>query len=89
MWRVILFEVFGPAQFRDPRLQDLWTRISGQGERLLLRKATDEAARVNMIAVIAPTQGVYNVAPQDLMLFYPEARRIYLYGGWWWVFQGM
>jgi SAM-dependent methyltransferase len=71
--------VFGPARFRDAKLQDLWARISERGGRqLLLRDRADEAARTKTISIMARTQGMYNVAPLDPALFRPGALRIHL-----------
>ena len=66
---------FGPARFRDARLQDLWERISHQGGRELLKKADrpDET-----IKIMARTQDGYNVAPLDPALYSLGAQRVHL-----------
>ena len=66
---------FGAAQFMDSRVQDVYTRINHSGGRALLAKA-DDAER--LVAVMARTQGTYNVAPLDKELFLPGAQRIHL-----------
>jgi SAM-dependent methyltransferase len=67
--------VFGPARFRDSKLQDLWARISYQGGRELLKTVDDPD---QTIRVMGRTQDTYNVAPLDQTLFQPGAYRIHL-----------
>jgi len=67
--------LFGPATLRDPRLQNLWARISQQGGRELLKIADDPDQTVR---VMARTQGPYNVAPLSTELFRPGALRIHI-----------
>jgi SAM-dependent methyltransferase len=67
--------LFGPARFRDTKLQDLWARISHQGGRQLLKVAENPA---KIIGIMARTQDTYNVAPLDPSLFVPGALRIHL-----------
>ncbi|TPX09871.1 uncharacterized protein E0L32_008893 [Thyridium curvatum] len=67
--------LFGPARFKDPRLQDLWSRISHQGGRELLKIADDPD---QTIRIMSRTQGAYNVAPLTSDLFEPGVRRINL-----------
>ncbi|KAJ5245022.1 S-adenosyl-L-methionine-dependent methyltransferase [Penicillium chrysogenum] len=66
---------FGAAQFDDPQIQDIYTRINHSGGRALLKKADDPD---KLLAVMARTQGKYNVAPLDESLFLPGAQRIHL-----------
>ncbi|RAK74419.1 methyltransferase tpcM [Aspergillus fijiensis CBS 313.89] len=66
---------FGAAQFEDPRIQDVYTRINHSGGRALLAKADDPE---KLVAVMARTQGQYNVAPLDERLFLPRAQRVHL-----------
>ncbi|KAL9111226.1 MAG: hypothetical protein Q9227_004304 [Pyrenula ochraceoflavens] len=66
---------FGPARFDDTRLQDLWTRISHEGGRLLLMKVNSIEQTVS---VMSRTQDRYNVAPLDPELFLPGAKRVHL-----------
>ena len=66
---------FGAARFEDARVQDIYTRINHSGGRALLKKADDPE---KLIAVMARTQGPYNVAPLDEALFLPGAQRIHL-----------
>ncbi|KAI2613406.1 S-adenosyl-L-methionine-dependent methyltransferase [Hypoxylon sp. NC1633] len=66
---------FGAARFVDERLQDLWARISHHGGRLVLQKAEKPE---QTIAVLARTQGLYNVAPLSPKLFAPGALRVHL-----------
>ncbi|KUI60116.1 hypothetical protein VP1G_07325 [Cytospora mali] len=67
--------LFGPARFEDAALQALWTRISHQGGRELL-KGADRPEET--IRVMARTQDRYNVAPLDTEVFLPGARRVHL-----------
>ena len=66
---------FGAARFEDPRVQDIYTRINHSGGRALLKKSDDPE---KLIAVMARTQGPYNVAPLNEALFLPGAQRIHL-----------
>ncbi|KAJ5469751.1 S-adenosyl-L-methionine-dependent methyltransferase [Penicillium desertorum] len=66
---------FGAAQFDDPQIQGIYTRINHSGGRALLKKADDPD---KLLAVMARTQGKYNVAPLDESLFLPGAQRIHL-----------
>lgn len=66
---------FGPARFRDARVQDVWERISQQGGRLLLQTANQPVDTIN---VMVRSQDHYNVAPLDERLFRQRALRIYL-----------
>jgi SAM-dependent methyltransferase len=66
---------FGPALFHDPKVQDVWTRISQQGGRVLLRKAEDPE---QTIRVMKRSSDGYNVAPLDEALFLPGAERVHL-----------
>ncbi|KAK8104561.1 uncharacterized protein PG998_011594 [Apiospora kogelbergensis] len=67
---------FGPARFADePRLQDLWGRISREGGRRLLASVDDPAATAR---VLARVEGAYNVAPLSPELFAPGALRVHL-----------
>ncbi|KAL1983763.1 hypothetical protein VTN96DRAFT_9935 [Rasamsonia emersonii] len=66
---------FGAACFEDERVQDIYTRIHQSGGRALLEKTDDPE---KLIAVMARTQGPYNVAPLDEALFLPGAQRIHL-----------
>ncbi|KAL5316087.1 hypothetical protein ACEPPN_016964 [Leptodophora sp. 'Broadleaf-Isolate-01'] len=67
--------VFGPAHFEDPALQGLWTRISHEGGRVLLKNADKPDQTV---AIMARTQGSYNVAPLDPELYHAGALRVHL-----------
>lgn len=67
--------LFGPARFHDPKLQDLWARISYEGGRQVLQAAVDPAQTVR---VMARTQDTYNVAPLDPLLFATGAQRLHL-----------
>ncbi len=64
---------FGAARFEDAHVQDIYTRISQSGGRALLKKADDPE---KLAAIMARTQGSYNVAPLDEALFLPGAQRI-------------
>ena len=64
---------FGPARFRDVKLQGLWARISQHGGRQLLRSAEDPDQTIRFMA---RTQDTYNVAPLSPVLFAPGSRRI-------------
>ncbi|KAI3318562.1 S-adenosyl-L-methionine-dependent methyltransferase [Xylariaceae sp. AK1471] len=66
---------FGPARFEDKKLQNLWSRISYHGGRVLLRKTGQPE---QTIAIMARTQDRYNVAPLDPTYFLPGARRVHL-----------
>ena len=66
---------FGAARFEDARVQDIYTRLNQSAGRALLKKAD---APEKLIAVMARTQGPYNVAPLDETLFLPGAQRIRL-----------
>lgn len=67
--------LFGPARFKDAKLQDLWERISQQGGRVLLRKVDNPK---ETIGVMARTQDRYNTSPLDPELFLPGAKRVNL-----------
>ncbi|KAL2808477.1 S-adenosyl-L-methionine-dependent methyltransferase [Aspergillus granulosus] len=66
--------LFGPARFRDAKLQNLWERISHQGGRELLEVSDDPD---QIIKVMARTEDRYNCAPLDDKLF-RERTRIYV-----------
>ncbi|KAF2648490.1 S-adenosyl-L-methionine-dependent methyltransferase [Lophiostoma macrostomum CBS 122681] len=66
---------FGPALFDDPRVQDVWNRISQQGGRVILGKTT---AIQDTINVMERSSGGYNVAPLSGTLFLPGAKRVHL-----------
>ncbi|GFF54130.1 uncharacterized methyltransferase Mb3374 [Aspergillus udagawae] len=66
--------LFGPARFRDAKIQNLWERVSHQGGRELL-KVSDDPDQI--IKVMARTEGTYNVAPLDEGLF-GDRIRIYV-----------
>ncbi|KAI1877579.1 hypothetical protein JX265_003587 [Neoarthrinium moseri] len=66
---------FGTARFFDAKVQDIWARINYQGGRLLLRKAESPE---QTIAILARTDGHYNVAPLSPDLFIPGAKRYHL-----------
>lgn len=66
--------LFGPARFRDAKLQSLWERVSHQGGRELL-KVSDDPDQI--VKVMARTEGRYNCAPLDEELF-RDRRRIYV-----------
>ncbi|KAJ5816546.1 Methyltransferase type 11 [Penicillium robsamsonii] len=63
--------LFGPARFRDAKVQDLWERLSHQGGRELLRVSEDPD---QVVKIMARTQDQYNVAPLDRALFGDEVR---------------
>lgn len=66
---------FGPALFDDARVQDVWSRISQQGGRVLLRKADNPQ---QTIKVMERSSEGYNVAPLDNDYFLPGSERIHL-----------
>ena len=66
---------FGTARFEDARVQDIYIRLNQSAGRALLKKADDPD---KLIAVMARTQGPYNVAPLDETLFLQGAQRIRL-----------
>jgi SAM-dependent methyltransferase len=66
---------FGPALFDDPKVQDVWNRISQQGGRVILRKTSKIQETIN---VMERSSGGYNVAPLPEALFLPGAKRIHL-----------
>lgn len=66
---------FGPALFNDPKVQDVWNRISQQGGRVLLKKA-DQPEQT--IRVMKRSQDGYNNAPLDKKFFLPGAQRVHL-----------
>ena len=68
---------FGPARFRDVNLQDIWTRISYQGGRQLLKNSTADDRSLT-VRVLARTQGKYNVAPLDAKAWLPGTQRVHL-----------
>ncbi|KAJ5655745.1 hypothetical protein N7507_007695 [Penicillium longicatenatum] len=63
--------IFGPARFRDPKIQNLWERVSHQGGRELL-KGSDDPDQI--IKVMARTEDTYNVAPLDEDIFVDRIR---------------
>jgi SAM-dependent methyltransferase len=65
---------FGPALFKDAKVQDVWRRISQQGGRVLLKKGDQDQT----IKVMERSQDGYNVAPLDENIFLPGAKRIHL-----------
>ncbi|KAG0650225.1 Methyltransferase [Hyphodiscus hymeniophilus] len=66
---------FGPATFDEPQVQDLWASILHQGGRVILKKA-DKLEQT--IAVMARSQGEYNVAPLAEKRFVLGVKRIHL-----------
>jgi SAM-dependent methyltransferase len=66
---------FGPALFNDTKVQDVWTRISQRGGRVLLKKA-DQPQQT--IRIMKRSEGNYNNAPLDEKLFLPGAQRVHL-----------
>lgn len=66
---------FGAAHFQDAQVHGIYTRITETGGRALLKQADDPE---QMIAAMARTGGMYNVAPLDEALFLPGAQRIHL-----------
>ena len=66
---------FGAAHFENARVQDIYTRIHQSGGRALLRNSDDLE---KLAAIMARTQGPYNVAPLDETMFLPGAQRIQL-----------
>ena len=68
---------FGPARFHDQSLQDIWTHISHEGGRQLLKSSAADARSLT-IRVMARTQDTYNVAPLDSDAWLPGAQRVHL-----------
>ena len=66
---------FGPAHFNDAKVQDVWTRMSQQGGRVLLRKADPLLETIN---AMARSQDSPNVAPLDEKFFLSGATRVNL-----------
>ncbi len=66
---------FGTAVFEDERVQGIYARIHQAGGRTMLRKAGEPD---KLAAVMARTQGAYNVAPLDEALWLPGAQRVRL-----------
>jgi trans-aconitate 3-methyltransferase len=66
---------FGAAHFEDARIHDIYERIGQAGARVLLNKVNDPH---RLISAIVRTQGSYNVAPLNEVLFLPGAQRIHL-----------
>ncbi|KIW05306.1 uncharacterized protein PV09_03831 [Verruconis gallopava] len=66
---------FGPALFNDAKVQDVWSRISQQGGRVLLRGINDIE---QTIRVMKRTQDKYNNAPLDEQFFIPGAQRVHI-----------
>ncbi|KAF2205775.1 hypothetical protein GQ43DRAFT_361627, partial [Delitschia confertaspora ATCC 74209] len=66
---------FGPALFKDAKVQDVWNRISKEGGRVLLKRADQPQETIKVME--RSTDG-YNVAPLDEKLFVTGARRIHI-----------